>query len=322
MSSYYFLKQGPSLQRIALAGNDPITITQVLNVPIDPNCKVNVSLDLDDSRAALAPSVFCHEQTTGDVFYYFDDRGTYRKQVLGNIPVTWQLQVCRMYRRDSTGEFFHSQIFGHNRNTDPKDPHYQKVRLWNVKGDFMKPIELGKVGAEWDLMLGDFNNDGTLDILGRKTTTTSQGNEGDLHVWFTEDGGTRIRDGGHHAGNIGLAWNLQVADMNSDGNDDIFGYNANGDLWVWHNITDPDGVGTGRFSLGQSYGTLGPDWKNLQVTILRDSASAFDILGLAPSNGEVHGWFTNRTAIFKSQSLETGRSGWTPVAGLPLTRVA
>jgi hypothetical protein len=316
MNTYYFLRQGESLQRISLEGEPP-RVAEVLNIgPIEPNCKINVSLDLTFTRS---PSVLCHEQTTGNVFYYSFDNGSYKKSaVLGVIPPEWQLQLYSLY--DPLGEFLGHQIFGHNRSTDPTNPDYQKISVWEVKG-FSRSYELGKIGAEWDLMLGDLNGNGTIDIVGRRTTTNSEGKQGDLKVWFLDSrNGLRISSS-RDSGSIGLEWKLQVADMNADGVADLFGYNANGDLWVWHNVTDDQG--RGRFSGGQTYGTFGSGWQHLQVTFLRGVTRFVDILGLAPASGEVHGWFTNGTGI-DGQGVTVGSNAqnWIPVAGSLQTRVA
>jgi hypothetical protein len=314
MTTYYFLKRGEEIQRISLEGDPPV-VAEVLQIGlIEPNCKVNVSFNLVSDK----PAIFCHQQKTGDVFFYWDDRGRYERSLLTNISVGWKLQLVQLHRGDGI-----TYIFGHNR--DPNDPDYQKIQIWNIDGP-PTPIELGKIGTEWDLMLGDVNADTFVDIVGRRTTTNTEGKAGDLKVWFvTIDTGPRwvVTERPGSSGNIGLAWNLQVADIdaNSNGFADLFGSNADGDLWVWYNVADENG--RGRFNSGHTYGTLGRDWKYLQVAHLRTGSRAVDILGLAPSNGEVHGWFTNSTGI-DGQGVTVGSnaSDWIPLAGFPQTRLA
>jgi len=311
MTTYYFLKKGEEFQRISLEG-DPPRIAEVLQIGlIEPNCKVNVSFNLVTDK----PSIFCHDQKTGSVFYYWDDRGRYERFIIGNIGLEWQLQLFR----DVAG-FTH--IFGHNR--DPNSSGYQKIQLWDVEGGITTPFELGKIGTEWDLLLGNANADSFVDIIGRRTTTNTEGKAGDLKVWFLgvdPEFRWEVTERPGSSGNIGLEWNLQVADMNFDGYADLFGCNANGDLWVWYNVADEHG--RGRFNAGHTYGSLGRDWQHLQVTYLRGVPRSVDILGLAPSNGEVHGWFTNGTGILGSGvTVGSNASDWIPLAGMPQTRLA
>jgi hypothetical protein len=44
-------------------------------------------------------------------------------------------------------------------------------------------------------MLCDFDNNNLVDIVGRKTTTTTEGTKGDLHVWLIR---FRFREGPSH----------------------------------------------------------------------------------------------------------------------------
>ena len=315
MRTYYFLKQGQSLQRISLEG-DPPGVVEVLPIgPIGSDCKVNVSFNLDG--AGLAPSILCHDRLSGTVFYFWDNGGKYeRSPVLGQIPPEWQLQMFRVFDYGGT------QIFGHYRGSNPDHPDYGRVQIWNVN-NFSNPFRLGNINGQFELMLGDVNGDSSIDIVGRRIFDTALGRQGDLAVWYMglDSRGPYITEVLADRGNIGLAWKIQVADMNSDGYADIFGYNEAGDLWVWHNVADAKGK-RGLFNAGHSYGKLGSDWQDLQVTSLRTAfPPSVDILGLAPSNGEVHGWFTNGTGIIDAGvTVGSNARNWIPVAGLPQTR--
>lgn len=318
MRTYYFLKKGQLLKRISLEGDPPRIVEELPVDIIDLDCKINVSYNL--VGGGFGPSVLCHNQTTGDVFYYWDDRGRYQKDVLGNVPPEWHLQVFRLY--DQSGELGGTQIFGHYSRSDQSDPNFGRVRIWNVN-TFPNFRELGNFGGQWEFMLGDFNGDRVVDIFGRRLFDTPQGRQGDLAIWFTGFGpqGLQINEI-RGVGNIGLEWKLQVADMNSDGFADLFGYNMNGDMLVWQNVTDASGQRV--FNSGVSYGTFGPDWQHLQVTYLRSDlpSPSVDILGMAPSNGEVHGWFTNGTGIVgNGVTVGSNAQDWIPVAGLPQTRL-
>jgi len=312
MRSYYFLKNGQSVQRISLEGDPPGRVEE-LPVAIEPNCKINVSYNLS-GNGLFPPSIFCHDQTTGDVFYYyFDDRGQYMKFPVGNIPPVWHLQVFRLY--DQSGELGGTQIFGHYSLSDPSDPNFGHVRVWNLN-TFPSFKDLGNLGGQWEFMLGDFNGDGIVDILGRRLFNTPQGQQGDLGIWFLGFGpdGLRINEI-RSVGNIGLEWNLQVADMNFDGKADLFGYDQAGNLWTWYYITDASGVG--RFNAGKSYGYL-PDFLHLQVATLR--TNHLDLFGIA-TNGEVHSWPLKSDGLRDNGANIGGGLGWVPLGGVPLTRV-
>ena len=314
MTTYYFLMQGPVIKRISLEG-DPPRVAEVLQIGmIEPDCKINVSCNLPGP--GFPPSILCHNQITGSVFYYWDDRGRYeRSSVLGTIPPGYRLHAFLYI--DPAGEFTKPKIYGHYTRSDPTDPNYGQVKIWDLDS-LSTPRALGTIIGPWELMLADLNGDHQVDVLGRLTHTTHLGDQGDLAVWLSGDG-FPISEVLGNRGNIGLEWKLQVADMNFDGYADIFGYNANGDLWVWHNIADPKGK-RGFFSAGHSYGTFGPDWQHLQIASLRSAPPpSVDILGIA-NNGEVHGWFTNGTGVAGAGvNLENAR-GWIPLAGLPQTR--
>ena len=318
MRSYYFLKNGQSIQRISLEG-DPPGIAEVLQIGlIEPNCKVNVSYNLHGD-GGFVPSIFCHDQTTGNVFYYFDNRGRYEKFSLGNIPPEWQLQVFRII--DATGELGGTQIFGHNRRTDPKHEDYGKVQIWNIH-DLSRPQIITRIGPEWELMLGDFDGNHFVDFMGRRMIKTDEGAKGDLRVWFMGASSLGLNIVGRRdSGNIGVEWKLQVADMNFDGRADLFGYNANSDLWAWYNINDE--FGPGRFDGGKSYGTFKKQWQHLEITHLRsDVPASADILGIATNGGEVHSWpLTNGGLRDNGVSVGSAPTGWLPLGGLPLTRV-
>ena len=323
MRTYYFLQQGQSFQRISLEGDPPV-VTDILNIgPIEPNCKINISYNL--AGDGFGPCILCHEQTTGNIFYYWDDRGTYRKtDVLGNIPVEWKLQACRFLNQWGTGEFGGTQIFGHNQRTEDTHPNYGKVQIWNNITDLTKISDLTadkfKIGPEWELMLGDVDGDRFVDIVGRNTAADSPV-KGILLTWFLGAGGDgiTIKDS-RYSGQIGLEWKLQVADMNFDGFADLFGYDETDDcnLWVWYNIED-GGRRRGVFDAGKSYGKFGKDWQQLQITSLGSAHPSLDILGLA-TNGEVHSWPTTGAGL-RDHGVSVGRAlGWTALAGLPQTR--
>jgi hypothetical protein len=316
MTTYYFLRQGQDFQRISLNSSPPGVI-EVRNIgPIPANCKVNVSFDFNLDNL---PSIFCHEQINGDLFIYFADAtGNYVKgPTFGRIGPEWQLQVCRF--APSTGALG-ANIFGHNR--DPRHPDYQKIMVWHTTGaDLTTPVEFGKIGTEWDLMLGDFNRDGILDIFGRRTITNSEGQAGDLKVWFTEYVGGLPRITESPFGNIGLEWQLQVADMNGDGYADVFGYTANNDLYAWYN--SDDGRGGRRLDDGHDYGKFGTEWQSLQVAYLNDDGYP-DILGQATNGriGQIGGWFTDGRAITNPLPYDLGFApSWISLAGVPQTRV-
>ena len=324
MRTYYFLKQGESFQRVSFEGDPPVEVDRLNIGPIEPNCKVNVTHNL--AGDGFGPSILCHEQTTGDIFYYWDDRGTYRKtDALGNIPVEWKLQVCRFTNQWGTGELGGTQIFGHNQRTEKNHEDYGKVQIWNNITDLTKISDLTgdkfKIGPEWELMLGDVDGDRFVDIVGRNIDALSPV-RGTLLTWFLGLSGDSIAiKDSRYSGNIGLEWKLQVADMNFDGFADLFGYDETDqrNLWVWYNIED--GGRRGVFDRGKSYGHFGKAWEQLQITLLGSARPSIDILGVA-TNGEVHSWPTTGAGLRDNGVNVGGALGWTALAGLPQTRFA
>lgn len=323
MTNYYFLRNGQYLQRVSLKGSPP-SVTEVRNIgPIPVNCKINVTYDFN--RDGI-PSVFCHDQTTGELFLYFYYMGDYVKSSpFGIISPSYELQVCRFFR--GTGEEIGADIFGHNR--DRRSPDYNKVTVWHTTGTppLGPPVELNdfwgggegsldlwRIPDVFDLQLGDFNGDGILDIFGRARDHDLSITPGDIRIWPCNYlGGSLHAEGlGTYFGSIGLEWKLQVVDINGDGCADVFGCTAANDLRIWYN--------TGRsLDGGHYFGGLGPDPQHLQVTYLNDDGD-LDVLGQLKRTGDIQGWYSNSSTVVSNSKVGFAPD-WMPLACWPQTRV-
>lgn len=300
---YYFLREPSSgnLQKISLGGW-PLAATDVLPIDgIGPEWKVNTAFDFNNNGI---PDIFGHNQTTGDIcIWYGDAKGKYVKSSpLGQIRPEWQLHIARFSRDGSV------DIFGHNRGTDPNDA--QRIRVWRTNGSKIVGVsDIGKIGHEWLLQLGDFDGDGLLDVFGVDK-------DNNLHVWFlgTKADGTLFHTRDMPFGHIDPGWLLQVADIDNDGTADLIGYTPNNPtgvfLRVWNNRIDA--YGRRYLDSGHSFGHLPTEWQNLQIADL-DGDGFPDVLGQSTS-GAIRGWYSNGQVISTDSGLGSG-PGWIPLAG-------
>jgi hypothetical protein len=301
IQKYYFLRKGSELQKISL-GSRPLGVIGWHQFGmIEPEWKLNGAFDFNDDRV---PDIFGHNQIDGKLcVWYGDAQGNYVKgEPFGAIGSEWQLQVARFMRDGGV------DIFGHNRGPDPNE--VQKIRIWHLDGGKIISTsfrDYDKIGLEWELHLGDFDGDGILDILGVHKET------GDLKVWFIKaaaDGSLAVKGEDDKFGHIGREWQLQVADIDDDGYADIFGYNANNDLWVWNNQSDNDG--RRYLDAGHGFGTLGTGWQHLQIAYL-DGDWFPDLLGQSTS-GALRGWYSNGHDLDPGSDVGLA-PGWIPIAG-------
>ncbi len=101
------------------------------------------------------------------------------------------------------------------------------IALWGVQnGQVTSSGALGKVTSNFVVQgAGDFNGDGSIDILWRDTNT------GTLSIWFTN--GTQVTSGAA-VGTLPSNWSVaQIGDYNGDGNSDILLIDSIGDVAVW-----------------------------------------------------------------------------------------
>jgi hypothetical protein len=101
------------------------------------------------------------------------------------------------------------------------------VALWGVQnGQVTSSSGLGNVPSNFVVQgVGDFNGDGSIDILWRDTNT------GTISIWFTN--GTQVTSAGVVSA-VPSSWSIaQVGDYNGDGKSDILWLDSAGDLAVW-----------------------------------------------------------------------------------------
>jgi hypothetical protein len=301
---YYFVRYGKYLSKLTLGGS-PFGVTDARSAgEIGVEWKLNAAFDFNGDGI---PDIFARNEggnpTKGELrIFYGDAQGDYRSgEPFGPIGVEWQLQLFRF----RGGPVY---LFGHNHQNGD-------IQAWFMDG--YKIIgtadNLGRIGLEWDLQLGYFGDGFYIDIMGvRKAGKPEE--IGDIHVWYTglrADGKWGVvRDAPF--GHIGTEWRLQVADMNGDGKDDVFGHTANNDLWVWYNIDN--GVGGRCLNAGHTYGKLGTEWQQLQVAYLDDDAYP-DILAQS-DQGKRRGYYTNGQRITSDTDL-SALDNWTPIVGAP-----
>lgn len=301
---YYVVRQAPHVKKISLGYRPLREVGSRITTDVAAEYRLTAAFDFNNDGN---PDLLGHHQVSGEVRIWWGiPRGDFVVGVAGS-PVTtirpdWQLQVGRFRRGEGV------DIFGHNRGSDPREA--QMIRVWHLHyGEHIGTSFTSgeKIGLEWELHLGDFDGDGILDILG------VQRNTGELYVWFVReapDGTLNLSDVHYRVGQIGRAWQLQVADIDGDGYADIFGYDADNLLWVWNNREGPDGRRV--MDGGHRFGKLGTAWGSLQVTYL-DGNGFPDLLGQSTS-GALRGWYSNGTAL--DGGSEVGfESGWTPLGG-------
>ena len=101
------------------------------------------------------------------------------------------------------------------------------IALWSVQnGQVTSSSGLGTVTGNFVVQgVGDFNGDGSIDILWRDT------NSGALSIWFTN--GTQVTSAAA-VSTLPSNWNVaQIGDYNGDGECDILLIDSAGDLAVW-----------------------------------------------------------------------------------------
>ena len=297
-NKFYFVRQTRrGLQRISLNGS-PLRVTDARSIcGIGSEWNLNTTLDFDLDGF---PEIFGHNQGNGAVRIW-------RGSPLGDyVPITpdigaigpeWELYIYRPLRGGSNID-----IFGHYRGDNPTDPHYQEIHVWHMDGfRIMSSAKLGNVGLEWRFQFGDFNGDGTSDILGINNT-------GNLQVWFIGAGGTIIAS--KNIGQIGTEWQLQFADMNVDGYVDLFmGHKGNNELNISYNV--PDGSGGRRLDGGNKVGVL-PAGHQFQIADLNGD-SIPDVLSQSTVSGEVHGFYWNGSSFFGDSDISA--FAWIAQAG-------
>src|SRR5262249_6835902 len=123
-------------------------------------------------------------------------------------------------------------------------------RIDNFDGNQLTPHTLGAVGTEWKFLdVGDFNGDGTSDILSQRLTD---------HMLFRHTTSNDQVVGSGFLGAIGADWSFRaVGDFNHDGTSDLLWQQQGTGQLVIHTLQNNQMTGASFL------GAIGPDWQFL-----------------------------------------------------------
>jgi hypothetical protein len=139
---------------------------------------------------------------------------------------------------------------------------------------------------DWQIQgLGDFNGDGTTDVLWRN-------NNGQVHIWTMNNAQVSGRFNVDSSAPPTLDWKIQgVGDFNGDGTTDVLWRNNNGQVHIW---TMNNAQVSGRFNVDSSAPpTL--DWQIQGVGDFNGDRTT-DVLW-RNNNGQVHIWTMNNAQV-------------------------
>ena len=167
-----------------------------------------------------------------------------------------------------------------------------QVSIWfmNVDGTIARQVFPGDPppGLDWSIDgNGDFNHDGTSDILWR-------GSNGQVSIWFMNADGTIAQQ--VFPGAPGLDWSIQrTGDFNHDDTSDILFRNVNsGQVAIWFMNTD------GTIARQVFPGAPGLDW-SIQGAGDFNRDGTDDILFRNVNSGQVAIWFMNTDGTIARQ---------------------
>ena len=175
-----------------------------------------------------------------------------------------------------------------------------QVGLWDMAaGGIPSYVIVGQASTDWTIVgSGDYNGNGTDDLLFRQAGTGSVG------YWNIVDG--------VNTGFVPLIWETssawsivktQGADFNGDGRDDILWRNANGDLGIYRM------TGSGAFDFAWDVlGNVSNDWKVLGADDFNGDGRA-DILWRNSDSGQV-GYYAMNGGVQGWVGLGTATSEW------------
>ena len=157
---------------------------------------------------------------------------------------------------------------------------------------------------DWQFKLGDFTNDGLLDIVGYHPSF--QGSTAQGSIWVGENKGTRFSFSQNAWTSVSpsIGWHFSVGDFDSDLKLDIVGYHpSNGSIWLLkNNTTNFTKVLWGSVAASDNWEFLTGDF---------NSDSQIDLLGYNSTNGTLNLLANNGSFfLFSTWATVSPQGGW------------
>ena len=220
--------------------------------------------------------------------------------------LTWQVQAVGDLNGDGNADIVW-------RNVGP-GPGTGALFLWLMNGpNLIGYAYLDPIDTDWQIQrVGDFNGDGSADILWRNLKATGP-DSGKLYLWLM-NGSTVIAGTGYTNSQADFTWQVQATgDLNGDGRQDI----------IWRNV----GTGPGRGALyvwlmngaqiaASTYlDPIATDWQ-IQGTGDFNGDGWSDILwrntnAAAPDAGKLYVWMMNGAAVTAGTGFTSDQANFT-----------
>jgi len=237
--------------------------------------------------------ILWHNSNGDTAIWYMSSTGGFTPVDLGVVDTSWSPVGTGDFNADGK-----SDILWRNTNGE--------IGEWLANGTaggagFVK-LDLGHVDTSWVIQgTGDFNGDGTSDILWRNTS-------GDAAIWYS------VSTGGYSPVDLGVvdpSWSIQqIGDFNADGKADIWWRNANGEIGVWFANGSAGGAGFTKLDLGN----VSTSWVTQGVGDFNGDHTS-DLLWRNTSTGDAAIWFMTSTGGYTPVDLGVVDLSWT-IAGV------